>query len=224
MAFSPLRITWRLDTPWVPPAKGLHLDGLIAHALVQRALQDEQSLSDDASFDSLLADLPFERHEGANGWCWKASLLQVSVIGSERRYMTTKTPSQSIAEWTALGVISPKGGAKVDTVRGLYKAGAMHYPLEHVDTIHAWCVGDPDVIADLLSDIPALGLKTRLGHGRLTETDGMRFEMNEDAQAMTNWTLRNMPDEIDGYLPVAGPLRSPYWLRSAEQIVWRPTC
>lgn len=222
----PLRIEWTLSSAWVPPAFGLHLDGLVARVVVERALAGvDASDVEAARFDELIADLPFSRFaagDDAAAWVWTASLLQVEVVGSERRYMTTKTPVHPIAEYTDLGVLSAKGGAKVDTVRGLYKAGSMHYTLEYATKAVAWCVGDPDWLADLLGDVDALGGKTRLGHGRVHEVEGQLFQMDEDPMALEHWKLRNMPVAVDGYAMAHGPLRSPYWRRERARDIWRP--
>lgn len=226
----PLRIQWELATPWHPPALGLHLDGLLAHAVVQRKMADLDATDESQAkltFADLIRDLPLSRFETDGGtqgdrWVWMASLLQGDVVGSERRYMTTKTPVQSIADLTAEGLLSKKGGSKVDTVRGPYKAGSMHITLQHVKTLTAWCVGDPDQIADLLGDIHALGGKTRLGHGRILEKAGQLFTMDEDAEAFEHWKRRLMPIEMPGYASVIAPLRSPYWARDTAVPAWAP--
>ena len=231
--YVPLRIEWRLATPWVPPSQGLHLDGLIAHAIVQRAVNGAGEFGTGAqiNYDDLLVDLPFAKFSGADlgeaepdgqRWVWKASLLEADVVGSERRYLTTKTPISAIAEHTASGLLSAKGGAKVDTIRGYYKAGAMHYTLEHVRSVSAWCVGDPDRLADLLGDIESLGSKTRLGHGAIREVEGQLFSMVEDERALALWKRRLMPTPELDFVPVQAPLRSPYWRRDRAVLAWRP--
>lgn len=223
----PLRIDWCLSTGWVPPAHGLHLDGLLARVIVDRAMAGLEVPAgvqlDAAYFEHLIADLPFGRFTAPNGqWVWQASLLHADVIASERRLMTTKTPVHDIATHTASGALSAKGGAKVDTRRGYYKAGLATYPVETVRGITAWCVGDPDRIADLLGDITHLGTKTRLGHGLVREVDGQPFDMVEDTAAFSLWQQRNMPVQLPGFIAFAGPLRSPYWDRSKATMAWRP--
>ncbi|EQD66040.1 hypothetical protein B1A_08284, partial [mine drainage metagenome] len=90
----PLRIDWTLVTPWCPPALGLHLDGLIGFAMLEEAEAQNQSFT---SYDELLAELPFARHESLAGWCWKASLVRpAAVLGSERRYSTAKTSTAAL--------------------------------------------------------------------------------------------------------------------------------
>lgn len=225
---APLRIEWCMASPWVPPARGLHLDGLLGAALVERALAKgrlAERAQHSVDYDTVLQEIPLTRFVpdgAAHRWVWAGSMLQPTVAGSERRYMTTKTPVAAIAEYTDVGLLSPKGGAKVDTLRGYYKAGSFHYSLEYATTVVAWCVGDPDLVADLLGDIYALGAKTRLGHGAIREVQGQLFTMNEDPAALEHWSWRNMPLPLDDYEPAEGALRTPYWRRDRATALWRP--
>lgn len=213
---TPLRIEWSLATPWCPPAGGIHLDGLIAWAMVQEAEAEGVAF---ASYEEILADLPFAKHETEAGWVWQASFLRpVAVKGSERRYMTAKTPSQDFAERMLDGRISGKPLSKVDTVRGPYKNDAFWYTIEHVDTLVAYCVGDPERIAPLLGHITHIGKRPRLDHGRV---DGDPV-LVEDAQAAKLWRNRHMPEPENGHEPAIGRLIPPYWMGEGATTIWRP--
>lgn len=223
----PLRIDWTIATPWCPPALGLHLDGLLAYAVVQEAERDGRQFE---AYDELLSELPFERHESGAGWCWKASLLKpVTVRGSERVYMTAKTATQSMAEAMVDGQITGRSIKSIDTVRGPFKNDAFWYTIEHVDKIQAWCIGDPERITELLSLITHLGKRSRLDHGRIALRDhsaddegGLDFHVVEDSQARDRWTRRYMPEQVDGYVPVQGRLQPPYWQGEGAGLCWRP--
>lgn len=216
----PLRIEWAIATPWCPPAGGLHLDGLIAWAMVQEAEAEGQVFD---NYDALLADLPFGKHETAAGWVWQASLVQpVEVKGSERRYMTTKTASAEFAERMLDGRILGKPLTHIDTVRGPYKNDAFWYTIEHVDRCVAYCIGDPQRIAPLLDHITHLGKRARLDHGRIEPQDGTLALMVKDEHAMTRWRQRHMPEQEKGHQPVMGRLRPPYWQGEGSIPVWRP--
>lgn len=217
---TPLRIEWALATPWCPPALGLHLDGLLAWAMVQQAELDG-SLPE--SYDAVLADLPLGKHQAALGWVWQASLVRsVGVRGSERRYMTSKTFAAPFAERMLDGRIAGKPLSTIDTVRGPYKNDAFWYTIEHAERCVAYCIGDPDRIAPLLDRITHLGKRGRMDHGRIELQDGLPALIVEDPDALTLWRQRHMPEPENGHLPVVGRLHPPYWKGEGVTTVWRP--
>lgn len=212
---EPLRIEFNLTGPWCPPHGGVHLDGLVAWAVKEEALRNARvANSSDIDYAALIADLPFEKHEGPNGWCWKASKLQ--VIGyreQERRYLTAKTPVIDMALAIGDRIVEEKGGANIDTVRGLGKNAALFYTLEHAAKVEAYCIGDRDALVELLQEVPAIGMKTRLGHGSLRPyDDGNLFRIIGDESAHENWKRRNAPDRLlEDMIPAVGRFQPPYW-------------
>lgn len=217
---QPLRIEWRLATPWCPPARGFHLDGLIALAMIEQATDD--GVPHDAHA-ALLDELPFARHETPSGWVWKASMIRADgVHGSERRYMTTKTAVEEFGLRMANGSILGKPLATIDTVRGPYKQDAFWYTVEHADRCVAYAIGDPERLVPLLERVTHLGKRSRLDHGRIAPVDGLMATVTTDDAALDRWALRNMPEQVNGHVPVVGRLRPPYWRGEAETMVWRP--
>lgn len=223
MNHIPLRIDWELLQPWVPTAHGIHFDALIASVLVNRALAQPRLPEQLRTFEDVTRDLPFGRHEAGGRFVWMASLIVPEAIeSSERQLMCPKTPVEAIAHWSDLGVIEG-GRGKVDTQRGYFKAGFFYYPLQHVNKVSAWCVGDPDVLSDLLADVTNLGPKGRLGHGAVRRcADGLSFQMTEDPAALDAWRIRHMPEWHDGYFPLDGALTTPYWRKDRHDIVYAP--
>lgn len=218
--FLPLRIEWELATPWCPPQLGLHLDGLVGWAEEQAAQAAGRDVED---FDALLADLPFAMHESAAGWVWKASLVRpVAVLGSERRYMTTKTAITNFATRMHDGRIEGRPITTIDTVRGPYKNDAFWYTIEHVTRCVAYCVGDPERIAPLLDQVTHLGKRARLDHGRIAPQNGMLALIEEDGEALTRWRERHMPEPENDHHPIVGRIRPPYWKGEGTTTVWRP--
>lgn len=210
----PLRIEWRLATPWSPNQQGLHLDGLIAWAIKEEFEHEGVAFT----FESLLADLPFAKHVGQYGWVWQASLVQPQGrAGIERRYMTAKTASHQLAALSVAGQLEGRPLTNIDTVRGNFKNDAFWYTLEDVDHCIAWCVGDPERITPLLDRITHLARRGRLDHGRVESV-----EIHEDPEAETRWRERVMPDPIDGYVPTIGRLNPPYWTGEGQTALWRP--
>lgn len=83
-------------------------------------------------------------------------LVPDGLHGVERRYLTAKTPVADILLSIGPkgeGVIVEGGRATIDTQRDYFKPSALHYSLEHIDRMRAWCVGDPDEITALLGRI-----------------------------------------------------------------------
>ena len=238
-SYLPLRVSWRMATPWVPPAFGLHFDGLLAWAVVQEALVRG---APPAAYEELLTQLPLARHVTPAGTCWQASLVRpVKILGSERRYMTAKTPVEFIGQYEERAKASLrqrglpdklKGGAGVDTVRGFFKAAAFYVPLQHVAVLEAYCIGDPDRISELLDRVKSIGAKGRCGFGSVAEiidADGKLlpdFSVEEDTAALTRWRYRVLPEvsaeEQADYIPVQARLVPPYWEGVDVQLAYRP--
>lgn len=210
---EPLRIECRLAGPWSPPHGGTHLDGLLAWAIKEEAL-DNSAPDTKVDYDTLIADLPLERFECDDGWCWKASLFQpVGFMGQERRYLTAKTPVMNMALAIGSRIVQEKGGASIDTVRGLGKNAALYYTLEHVHGLQAWCLGDAEAIIHLLEQVQAIGVKTRLGHGSLLPYgNGQLFQITHDPDAHEKWKHRNAPQKLtEAMYPGVGSFKPPYW-------------
>lgn len=211
----PLRIEFALQTPWCPPHQGLHLDGLIAWALVQIA----QGQGEPVEYQAILDALPFERHTTPLGWVWKASLLRPTrTLARERRYMTARTAVDDMAERMRSGEIQGRAVTRIDTQRGLFKNEANWYTVEHVERVVGWCIADPDQIAQALDVITHIGRLSRLDHGRV----GPDVVLEEDPLALTRWAERHMPEPGDGLVPVHGRLHPPYWMGEETTHVWRP--
>lgn len=221
---EPLRIEFQLSGPWSPPHGGVHLDGLVAWAVKEQALRNAgTSLTSAPDYAAIISDLPFEKHETSYGWCWKASKLQ--VLGyrcQERRYLTAKTPVMEMALAIGDRIVEEKGGTYIDTVRGLGKNAAMYYTLEHAQGFEAFCVGDYDALNELLMEVDAIGVKTRLGHGCLRPyEDGKLFRITPDAAAAEGWKRRNAPERLHAdMIPAVGCFQPPYW--RGKGYCWAP--
>lgn len=216
----PLRVEWRLATSWCPPPLGLHLDGLLAWAMVQQATADGEVID---QYDAILDALPLGRYETSSGWVWQASLIRgMNVRGSERRHMTTKTASEDFAHRMQDGRVVGKPLTTIDTVRGPYKNDSFWYTVEHASRCVAYCLGDPERIAPLLDHITHIGKRVRLDHGRVAPVDGLPARIVVDDEATARWRDRNMPEPGNGHQPMVGRLRPPYWVGEGMTTVWRP--
>lgn len=210
-----LQIDCRLAGPWSPQAKGAHFDSLLAHVLVNR--QVRRANMNVHSYAEIIEDLPLEKHE--NG-VWKASLLHpVGWLGQERRCIIGKTDTQEMSILIANGVVEAKGGSTIDTVRGIAKNAQVFVTIEHVQGLRAWCVGDKDEIENLLSDVTAVGVKTRMGFGTLLPFDtGELWRVKPCEEANLHWMRRHSPTQlIEQSYPALGAWHPPYF-RGAERI------
>lgn len=212
----PLRVEFPLATPWVPPEVALHLDGLIAWALVQDV--ERRTGKAVTNFDAVLADLPFGKFETEDGWVWQASMVRAhGVRGSERRYMTAKTASESLSVAIGAGKILGRPLTAIDTVRGEFKNDAFWYSAQTAERCIGYCIGDPERIAPLLGYITHIGAQRKLDHGRVAGDP----ILEEDEAATTEWQRRYMPVPSTGLVAAEGRLRPPYWL-GPFSMVWRP--
>ncbi len=215
---TPLQIDCQLAGPWAPPSFGLHLDGLIAYALVNRHVRAADTSVND--YDEIIADLPFAKHE--NG-VWKASIFHpVGWLGQERRCLVAKTDTQHMSVLIEQGQVEAKGGSTIDTVRGIAKNAQVFFTIEHLHGLRAWCIGDADAIADLLSDVTSIGIKTRMGFGALQPyPDGSYWRVQACDGASVAWMRTSSPTQLiaESY-PAIGSWKPPYW-RGSEQI-FRP--
>ena len=251
---QPLRISWNLTSAWSPTQMGLHLDGLLAYALVQLRMREAGEADDPVEetgferapldYASVLADLPLEKHfassssstnANVDAWCWKASLLRpVQILASSRRHMTAKTPIVALADYaneardirTAYGD-RIKSEPLLDPVRGAARSGSFFVEAQHVATVRAYCIGDPDRIASLLQEVSSIGRRGRLGFGMIeSDENGLPiFDVSIDEEAHTMWADRVMPEAIKGpiaYVPHASRLRPPYWEGAGQVMCWRP--
>jgi len=221
---APLKITFHLDSPMQRSGYPIHLDALIAYAQTHSALAGMDA--DDAPqgmIRELAEDLPLAKAEKDGEWVWKASALIPTAFGEKSvRMWTRKTNPDDFARWViankvevgvrtqnALEQGKPYAGT-IDTQRGLLKNMFEFYPLEEIHQLEAWCVGDIDLLENLLAPesgwITHIGKRTRVGHGRVKT-----IQIEEDEDALEKWKLRVLPWPEAGYEPVQAGLRPPYW-------------
>jgi len=223
----PLRIEIDLATPWVPPTYGVHLDGLIAWAVADQCMTDPDCTQ--AAIDAAVDALPLARHVGQEGgWCWKASLFTVVDPGRlHRHFATAKTDAGRMASGLVDGLI--RGKKTVDLVRGMSKSDLYRFTTQNASQLHAWCVGDEALIAQLLSRVQHVGGRGRLGFGaiRRNSNDEAAIRVIPDdtkRDGVFRWERRHQPEppKQTGFVPIEGRCIPPYWHSAAGQRVWRP--
>jgi CRISPR type IV-associated protein Csf3 len=213
----PLLVECELSTAWVPPAMGLHLDGLLAWVLVN---DSQHSGISNIKYEDIIHDLPLEKHE-SGVWC-ASHFVPVDWVGQERRYLTARTPVDEMSQLIGKGVVETKGGAIIDTVRGIAKNGQTYFTTELTLSLRAWCIGDQDAISDLLSRVPAIGVKNRMGFGTIIDNcDGSLWNVTPCEEASQMWKHRNSPVKLtEESFEAVGAWQTPYW--QGKNRIWRP--
>lgn len=221
---TPLKITFNLDTPMQRSGYPIHLDALIAYAQTQAALGGmDAEHTPQGMLRDLANDLPLAKADKEGQWVWKASaLIPVAYGDKSSRMWTRKTNTEgfaqlAIAEMLQIGVKTqnalnegkPYAGV-IDTARGLLKNMFQFYSVEEVHQLNAWCIGDIDLLENLLAPesgwIAHVGKRTRVGHGRVKS-----LKIEEDEEALEKWKLRVLPWLEPGYEPIQAAFRPPYW-------------
>lgn len=210
MDLQPLKVTFELCGAMVEPEHPIHLDALMAYAVVQRHGGNWQ----------LQEHLPLARAQRDGQWVWKASALALTRHGLPyRRHFLRRTDIESYA--SARGHVLRLRGDKIVTSRGPLKNCLLTYPLIDVSQAFAWCVGDPVQVQSLLGELRFLGKRTRLGHGEIKAV-----HVSEDAAAQEYWQRRVLPwDPGDdaSYEPVVSGHRPPYWDATKWRKCWQYT-
>lgn len=156
-------------TPW-----GISLDGILASQIWEdRKAAARAAGSDWAAYDVDRApediDLPLDRCPGdrAGHWHWAATFA----------YPENELPGPHVQTWTArpdqhaLAQMTDRLPTHVDARKGRYRAWVMPLPMTVAPTLVWRAVGDPNAVANLLTDIVTIGKKRASGHGRILNWD-----------------------------------------------------
>lgn len=227
MSHLPLKITFTVSGGFVPPPYPFHLDGLLAYSATMRALDDIQGEPSKEALRELGEHLPLSRYEQDGEWVWMASALTLTgPTMNDSRFYTQRRDKVDYCEGVRDGSIQHgrhRPGSEfapyqfqIDTLRGIHRNLLGYYPVQRsfsessLQTVVAWCVGDKDLIEELLMDDRApthLGSRRRMGHGRIES-----ITVEEDSAATGNWRNRVRPWPLcDGDIPIQAAVRPPYW-------------
>ena len=236
----PLRVTFNLVTPIVAPVYPIHLDSLIAYGVTQTKLAALRSSGgpagemDNTLVRSLADSLPLAREVRGDDWVWKASALIPSEIRFQSiRMMTRKSDPYEFAKRIerdeiklssrATTMISNGAPYTFNLIKqtGIPTPRLMFYPVQHVASFVAWCVGEIDEIEDLLNPengiITSIGKSRRISHGIIQSVS-----IEEDPEAHTQWLRRVLPWPEEGYVSVDAATRPPYWAPENRKTAFMP--
>ena len=213
---KPFRVNWWLSQPVCLSEYRLHLDALLAYAVVDEAIRDGASSKDALARQ---ATLPLERVGGEEKWIWKASSLLFKFASPPFLVQCVRqTDVDKIA--FAKGKLIDTKRSQISQGTGYYKDFDLRFGVQWVKSITAYGVGDIEGVRKLLSTIPALGKLTRNGWGRI-----MKYSVEEDPEAVKRWQLRTLPQWVKvenpgNHCPGVSTVRPPYWRRELQEPVW----
>ena len=228
MELKPFRVEFDLCSPIQMDYLPIHLDGLIAWALLQDEIQaflkgERENAPNPADCDSsLYASLPLKRENGV--YC-ASVILPGQVDGQSTRYFTRGSDAESLA---TLGIRESEGRGtlirnmknmrRIFTSGGALKAGFEINQVQHVPTCVGYGIGDIESVQSLLkAHVAGLGKNRAKGHGSISD-----IRVEEDELAHEHWKLRAMPSQFDGGVPIITPVRPPYWNKSLRQVAYLP--
>lgn len=219
---EPLKVTFTLRSPMIHhnSRQGIHLDSLLAYALVDEA--DEAGEDDpwgaSGSLDGILG-----RATAPDGTSvWMASQL-VCTPSSDIIFInqTRKCDPEGFLAAKDRGVLAMRGEA-VATDKGQQKAYQFLVGYQWMSKVEAWCYGDAEVIAELLDRLPGIGKMVRNGYGLIQSV-----AVEPSREATVKWRLRTLPVGMDGapgvnYVPAVQCLTPPYWRKANEVLAQDP--
>jgi CRISPR type IV-associated protein Csf3 len=211
---TPLAVTFRLGSAMRQPENPIHLDALLAWAVV-----DEATEAGHPDPWSVQHEIPIARHGEGDRWVFCASML-CPPAALPLPFVAHRTRAQHgtlLARAVASGVIS-KGPNIIPAGSGRFKLYLLSDTYQWVSHLSAWCLStNPDRVRELLQRVHHIGKGRGLDAGRVTSVDVV-----ESPDANDRWRHRVMPDPAPGYLPIHATMRPPYWARELRVEAYFP--
>ena len=184
--------------PLVLGRAGIHIDGLLAWAVAERAgliaMPDEISP---------IEDLPLGRWDRFEGRpIWTASTLQPEGdVEHDARYLHRRSMTPDIAAYSSRASWPRKAGR--------WKSRRFPYEVSAARRVVGTCYGDRDGVADLLRSVTHIGGKRAFGHGRVAKWTVEEWPGRSTRDAIGDKLVpaTSPDDEIISY----GGYTPPYW-------------
>lgn len=207
---EPLRVTFRLrPNSRIVNYDPIHLDGLLARAVVERATEG-QLLADDE--DGYWIPLPLEMlWQNEDGYpLWATSVLYPIAPAVEDIYVRHKRNSD--------GFLHDK--KKLVTRSGPWMERRLPTPVQICSAYEATCIGNLEAVRELLRGF------THIGKLRLAQVDAVEIEPVEKFSVWRNGELiRPVPAQADLVPWLENPSligwTPPHWKPSLFQMGWR---
>lgn len=217
---GPLKVTFHLSAPMIRPEQPIHLDGLLAYAVVQESLIADRGALERIGYDRIIEDglrdvLDFDGEMGV--YCasvltgfdtqysieWLAGMVRRTEDFDiaqakdhfERDHKTIGTDEHiakgpMLAEIPFSGIPKPMRIDKINLSSGEMRNFQFFHPAVTVDKMTAWCIGDAARIRELLSR--HAGYIGRRGAAGFGVIDRVDIE-NLDEPEIWRWRYRNLP-------------------------------
>lgn len=214
MVSVPFRVEWVLFAPVIVPTMPIHLDALLSWARVHEA-----ELAGDVNCLALQHDLPLDRHETEQGWCFKASALSFDYASEPQQlHYIRRSDIDGQAEPFARGILGQRMPV-FDPKRGMHKAGSFTLTQRFTKRVEAYGVGDVARVQEMLQQVTSLGKLRRRGKGAVRS-----FTVVEVPEARDRWARRNLPvgsphASGGGYALVQQRLHAPYWDKQRQMVL-----
>ncbi len=201
----------------------IYLDALLAFAAVQAA-EEKRAENPWSAGD----DLPLDRAGTGKDWVYRASRL-VFTPSSAREIvnMQRKSSPEMFYSDFDIGLWGYDNEKKlpptINTKSGQFRAYQYYVSTQWMDKAVAWCIGDRELITQLLSRITYVGKLGRNGWGLINSITVM-----PEPDASVKWALRVLPPDVDSpiknirYVPVVAPPRAPYWNKLNNHAMMEP--
>lgn len=211
----PFVVRWELFSPVIVPTMPVHLDALLSWARVREA-----ELAGELDILALQHDLPLERHETENGWCFKASALEFEYAGDPLQlHYNRQSDIDAVAEPFMRGALKVRTAFPgFDPLRGMYKAGSVLLTQRFTRQVRAHGVGDVGRVRELLRHVDSLGKLRRRAKG------SVRSVVVEEVEAgAERWVHRNLPVGSEfataGHALAQQRLHAPYWSKERQNVL-----
>lgn len=161
--------------------------------------------------------LPLEHYCHADSWHWLASCIFVNYCGPSSARFIYRNPRPT----DLLEHASQHNASRAYLDRGMTRTVRNRILVRQATSAVAWCIGEPDKLQSLLSNLAHLGGMRHMGFGQVTD-----FTIKEDSAALENAWLRpiNTPTKADPFaserIALQGQSHPPYWMRSTGTALW----
>lgn len=211
----PFRVRWELFSPVIVPTMPIHLDALLSWARVREA-----ELEGSPDMLAVQHDLPLERHETENGWCFKASALEFKYEGAPLQlHYNRQSNIDAVAEPYMRGALKTRTGVPgFDPARGMHKAGSFLLTQRFASEVAAYGVGNPARVRELLGLVASLGKLRRRAKGSVRSV-----VVEEASDGGERWAHRNLPVGSEfagaGHALAQQRLHAPYWAKERQDVL-----
>lgn len=200
-----LKITAQLASP-VISYMGLHLDAILAYAVVERQTDGEMFVSEDYVRIELPLAVTWESKAGVPLWS-STDLLPVGIPIEDVQYFHRR----------AIGSRMSKKNIRTGT--GRHKEKRVPMPTINVPELVAYAMGDAEQIAELLSGVTAIGKKRagRVMAWHIEEVESFSFFDEYD------FALCPVPCESRGVMALDAhyvAFSPPYWHSATRAFCW----